>query len=123
MAGLSSVGPGSTMSWRLPLVPSMIVTVRPGGALDAAASPGGGLSGQFDRSSAWFAGRAPADSDFPPGLTAATSVRTTAIGSPPNGSSTMMAHPSRTMTNRLSSPTIAWGTTIGNARRRFGFLS
>jgi hypothetical protein len=111
------------MSWRLPLVPSMMVTVRPGGVLGGAASPGGGLSGRLERSSAWPAGRALADSDFPPGLTAAMSVRTTATGSPPNGSSTMTAHPSRTTTNRLSSPTIAWGTAIGKARRRFGFLS
>jgi hypothetical protein len=52
----------------------------------------------------------------------ARSVRTTAIGSPPKGSSTTIDHPTTTTTKRLKTPTAAWGTKIGSACRRFGTL-
>jgi hypothetical protein len=121
-AALASGDPGGAVdgmkiSSRLPLMPSMMVMVLVpgGGAALAGAAPAGAAF------AVCAAGGLAASSGLAP-RTTVKSAGATAHGSPPNGSSTIIAHPARMTTNRLRTPTTACGMTRGSVSRRLGAL-
>src|SRR5262245_28974867 len=112
VGALASPGPIGT-SWRLPLMPSMMVMVLPaGGVLLSAAAVSlagvGGLDGS-PLEPPWVGGRASAE--------------TTTMGSPPSGLSANTTQPANTRRQRPSAPARTCGIRIGSAKRFFVFVS
>ena len=129
-ADVARAGAGIATSCRLPVEPSMMVTVLVpvAGAVAGCASGDAAdrhclTPGRARHSCADLASAARHDRRRRRGcLGGGVPVETTATGSPPSGSSTISAQPANgEQTTAPSAPAIAWGTRIGRAKRRFFF--